>query len=49
MSTAGTLHRSAKDAHAAGFLAKDPDLSKIYALGILNAVLAEKGRPGVRE
>jgi len=42
-----SLKRSAKDAHAAGFLEKDPDLSKIYALDLLNQVLAAKGRPGV--
>jgi NitT/TauT family transport system substrate-binding protein len=42
-----SLVRSARDAHSAGFLEKNPDLSKIYALDILNAVLAQKGRPGV--
>jgi len=42
-----SLRRSAKDAHAAGFLERDPDLSRIYALEILNSVLARKGRPGV--
>ena len=42
-----SLKRCAKDAHAAGFLEKDPDLSKIYALDLLNQVLAAKGRPGV--
>jgi NitT/TauT family transport system substrate-binding protein len=42
-----SLVRSAKDAHAAGFLEKNPDLSRIYALQILNDVLAKKGRPGV--
>ena len=42
-----SLRRSAKDAHAAGFLEEDPDLSKIYALELLNDVLAQKGRPGV--
>ncbi len=42
-----SLVRSAKDAHAAGFLEKNPDLSRIYALDLLNAVLAAKGRPGV--
>jgi NitT/TauT family transport system substrate-binding protein len=42
-----SLRRSAKDAHAAGFLEKDPDLSRIYALELLNAVLAQNGRPGV--
>lgn len=42
-----SLVRSAKDAHAAGFLDEDPDLSRIYALDPLNAVLAAQGRPGV--
>jgi len=42
-----SLKRSARDAHAAGFLEEDPDLSKIYALDPLNAVLAERGLPGV--
>lgn len=42
-----SLERSARDAHAAGFLEKNPDLSRIYALELLNAVLAQKGRPGV--
>ena len=42
-----SLRRSAKDAHLAGFLEKNPDLSKIYALQILNDLLAQKGRPGV--
>jgi NitT/TauT family transport system substrate-binding protein len=42
-----SLRRSAKDAHAAGFLEKDPDLSRIYALDTLNQVLGQKGRPGV--
>lgn len=42
-----SLRKSAKDAHAAGFLEKDPDLSRIYALELLNDVLAQKGRPGV--
>ena len=42
-----SLVRSAKDAHSAGFLEKNPDLSRIYALELLNQVLAQKGRPGV--
>ena len=42
-----SLRRCARDAHAAGFLEEDPDLSRIYALGILNEVLAERGLPGV--
>lgn len=42
-----SLKRSAKDAHTAGFLDKNPDLSRIYALELLNDVLAQKGRPGV--
>lgn len=42
-----SLERCARDAHAAGFLEKNPDLSRIYALELLNDVLARKGRPGV--
>jgi NitT/TauT family transport system substrate-binding protein len=42
-----SLRRSARDAHAAGFLEQDPDLAHIYALEILNEVLAGKGLPGV--
>ena len=42
-----SLRRCARDAHAAGFLEKNPDLSRIYALGLLNEVLAKKGQPGV--
>ena len=42
-----SLVRSAKDAHSAGFLEKNPDLSRIYALELLNEVLAKKGQPGV--
>jgi sulfonate transport system substrate-binding protein len=42
-----SLERCARDAHAAGFLEKNPDLSRIYALELLNDVLAQKGRPGV--
>jgi len=42
-----SLKRCAKDAHLAGFLEKNPDLSRIYALDLLNQVLAAKGRPGV--
>ena len=42
-----SLERSAKDAHTAGFLEKDPDLSRLYALQTLNEVLAQKGRPGI--
>ncbi len=44
-----TLRKSAHDAYALGFLASEPDLRDIYALGTLNKVLAEKGRPPVRE
>jgi NitT/TauT family transport system substrate-binding protein len=42
-----SLRRSARDAHAAGFLEADPDLSRIYALELLNEVLAKKGVPSV--
>lgn len=42
-----SLRRSAKDAHTAGFLEKDPDLSRIYALEILNRVLGKQGRPSI--
>jgi NitT/TauT family transport system substrate-binding protein len=42
-----SLRRCARDAHAAGFLEKDPDLARIYALELLNEVLAERGLPGV--
>ncbi len=38
-----SLLKSAEDAHTAGFLKDKPDLSRIYELGILNAVLKEKG------
>ena len=42
-----SLRRSAQDAHTAGFLEAKPDLSKIYALGLLNRVLKAKGIPEV--
>ncbi len=39
-----SLKKSAKDAFSLGFLGKkEPDLSKIYSLGLLNEVLVEKG------
>jgi NitT/TauT family transport system substrate-binding protein len=42
-----SLERCARDAHAAGFLKEVPDLARIYALEVLNDVLARMGRPGV--
>jgi len=42
-----SLRRSAKDAHTAGFLEKNPDLARIYALEPLNKVLAGQGRPSI--
>jgi len=42
-----SLRRSADDAHTAGFLEAKPDLSRIYALDILNRVLAAKGLQSV--
>ena len=42
-----SLRKSARAAHAAGFLEQDPDLSHIYALDSLNEVLSSKGLPGV--
>ena len=42
-----SLRRSAKDAHSAGFLEKNPDLSRIYALDLLNKVLGRQGRPSI--
>jgi NitT/TauT family transport system substrate-binding protein len=42
-----SLMRCARDAHAAGFLEEDPDLTRIYALDQLEQVLARKGLPGV--
>lgn len=45
---AASLKISADGAHAAGFLKTRPDLSGIYALDILNEVLAEQGLPTVR-
>ncbi len=42
-----SLVKSANDAHRIGFLKSEPDLSKIYRLDLLNAVLREKGMPEV--
>ena len=45
---ASSLFASAEDAFALGFLGNDePDLSGIYALELLNSVLAELGQPAV--
>ncbi len=47
---ASSLRKSASDAFELGFLGdKEPDLSGIYDLEILNEVLQEKGLPSVRE
>jgi NitT/TauT family transport system substrate-binding protein len=43
-----SLVKSAEDAHRIGFLKDEPDLSNIYRLDLLNAVLHEKGLPEVR-
>jgi NitT/TauT family transport system substrate-binding protein len=40
---ASSLKKSAEDAFALGFLEKNPDLSTIYELTLLNKVLNEKG------
>jgi NitT/TauT family transport system substrate-binding protein len=37
-----SLSRSAEDAHAVGFIKQKPDLSRIYELGYLNAILRER-------
>jgi len=42
-----SLRKSADDAHTAGFLEAKPDLSRIYALELLNKVLAAKGLQSV--
>ncbi len=42
-----SLIQSAEDAYTAGFLKEQPDLSKIYDLGILNGILVESDRPEV--
>jgi NitT/TauT family transport system substrate-binding protein len=42
-----SLYRSSENAYDAGFLKSEPDLSSIYDLDILNAVLQEKGLPAV--
>jgi len=47
---ASSLRKSAADAFKLGFLGdKEPDLSGIYALDLLNEVLEEEGLPGVTE
>jgi len=38
-----SLVQSAQSAYEAGFLEEEPDLSGIYALGLLNEVLSERG------
>ena len=43
-----SLVSSAESAFNIGFLAEKPDLTGIYDLSLLNAVLAEKGLPAVR-
>lgn len=43
-----SLLKSAADAHALGFLSQKPDLSRIYALDLLNEVLREQGKPEMR-
>ncbi len=43
-----SLKKSAEDAHKAGFLRENPDLSHIYDLSLLNNVLKEKGLPSVQ-
>ena len=40
-----SLQKSAEDAHQIGFVRNAPDLSKIYELGILNAVLKSRNLP----
>lgn len=45
---ASSLRKSASDAFKLGFLGtKEPDLSQIYSLDLLNEVLKEKGLPAV--
>ncbi len=44
----GSLLKSAADAHRIGFLKEKPDLSRIYDLRLLNAVLREKALPEVK-
>jgi NitT/TauT family transport system substrate-binding protein len=43
-----SLIKSADDAYEIGFLKEKPDLSRIYALKLLNEVLKEKNLPAVR-
>ena len=45
---ASSLKKSAEDAHALGFLDKNPDLSTIYDLTLLNKVLREKQQTEVK-
>lgn len=45
---ASSLFKSADDAFALGFLDSKPDLSKLYALDLLNKVLKEKNLPEVK-
>jgi NitT/TauT family transport system substrate-binding protein len=43
-----SLLRSAQDAQRVGFLKQEPDLSRLYALQLLNAALRERMLPQVR-
>jgi NitT/TauT family transport system substrate-binding protein len=43
-----SLAKSATDAHRLGFLNQKPDLSRIYELDMLNAVLRKKSLPEVK-
>lgn len=45
---AASLKKSAEDAHALGFLEKNPDLSNIYDLSLLNKVLKDRQLPEVK-
>jgi len=45
---ASSLVKAANDAFALGFLDSKPDLSKLYALDLLNKVLKEKNLPEVK-
>jgi len=45
---ASSLFKSAADAFALGYLDSKPDLSKLYALDLLNKVLKEKNLPEVK-
>src|SRR5262249_4351606 len=46
---ASSLRKCAEAAHKVGFLKVVPDLHRIYSLGLLNAVLQEKGLATVAE